>query len=178
MSKTSSPSNGSTPSQAQIPSDAKEAPVPKPSYTVGYGRPPKHSQFKPGKSGNPKGRPKRDEPLEDQRRSLYTRKVPVTVGNKKLMMPLILAIEYAFTEKARAGNLRAMQAVMKHAKELCVINEGGTPIAPYPTPPEYVEMTAEQLEGFLVQPGTGIICYPNGVPVPYMEMNESDLSVA
>jgi Family of unknown function (DUF5681) len=27
---------------------------------VGYGIPPKHSQFKPGFSGNPKGRPKRD----------------------------------------------------------------------------------------------------------------------
>lgn len=27
-------------------------------YEVGYGKPPKHSQFKPGQSGNPKGRPK------------------------------------------------------------------------------------------------------------------------
>ena len=26
---------------------------------VGYGRPPTHSQFKPGQSGNPKGRPKK-----------------------------------------------------------------------------------------------------------------------
>ena len=28
-------------------------------YEVGYGRPPKHSQFKKGESGNPSGRPKR-----------------------------------------------------------------------------------------------------------------------
>jgi hypothetical protein len=27
-------------------------------HPVGYGRPPKHSQFKPGTSGNPSGRPK------------------------------------------------------------------------------------------------------------------------
>ena len=27
-------------------------------YRVGYGRPPKEYQFKPGQSGNPKGRPK------------------------------------------------------------------------------------------------------------------------
>lgn len=27
-------------------------------YDVGYGKPPKHSQFKSGQSGNPKGRPK------------------------------------------------------------------------------------------------------------------------
>lgn len=27
-------------------------------YDIGYGKPPKASQFKPGKSGNPKGRPR------------------------------------------------------------------------------------------------------------------------
>ena len=26
-------------------------------YDVGYGRPPAHARFKPGKSGNPRGRP-------------------------------------------------------------------------------------------------------------------------
>jgi hypothetical protein len=26
-------------------------------YEVGYGKPPRHSRFKPGRSGNPKGRP-------------------------------------------------------------------------------------------------------------------------
>ena len=29
-----------------------------PDYAVGYGKPPQHSRFKPGRSGNPKGRPK------------------------------------------------------------------------------------------------------------------------
>ena len=27
-------------------------------FDVGYGKPPKHSRFKPGQSGNPKGRPR------------------------------------------------------------------------------------------------------------------------
>lgn len=29
-------------------------------YEVGYGRPPREHQFKPGQSGNPKGRPKKN----------------------------------------------------------------------------------------------------------------------
>ncbi len=29
----------------------------KPAYEIGYSRPPAHSQFKPGQSGNPSGRP-------------------------------------------------------------------------------------------------------------------------
>ena len=32
----------------------------KPAYEVGYGKPPKHSQFKRGQSGNPQGRKKQD----------------------------------------------------------------------------------------------------------------------
>lgn len=34
-------------------------------YKVGYGKPPKGSQFKRGVSGNPKGRPKRRPPVSD-----------------------------------------------------------------------------------------------------------------
>lgn len=33
-------------------------------YDVGYKKPPKHSQFPPGKSGNPKGRPKKEKDEE------------------------------------------------------------------------------------------------------------------
>ena len=33
-------------------------------YEVGYGKPPKKSQFKPGQSGNPKGRPKKTKDLQ------------------------------------------------------------------------------------------------------------------
>ena len=41
--------------EAQVPAPS---PVPDQSYEVGYGKPPKQSQFKAGQSGNPKGRPK------------------------------------------------------------------------------------------------------------------------
>lgn len=62
-------------------------------YEVGFGRPPVKSQFKPGVSGNPKGRPKRDKSgfhssiLETE---LY-RTVTITEGNRKIPMPIIQA---------------------------------------------------------------------------------------
>lgn len=35
-------------------------------YTVGYRKPPQHTKFKPGQSGNPKGRAKRDPKSEKE----------------------------------------------------------------------------------------------------------------
>ena len=32
-------------------------------YEVGFGKPPKHTRFQPGQSGNPKGRPKKSKDL-------------------------------------------------------------------------------------------------------------------
>jgi hypothetical protein len=43
----------------------RKAPLPAPpgDYEIGYRKPPKHSRFKPGQSGNPRGRPKADKSL-------------------------------------------------------------------------------------------------------------------
>jgi hypothetical protein len=38
--------------------DDRAPPAPDDDNVVGYGRPPKHSQFKPGRSGNPRGKEK------------------------------------------------------------------------------------------------------------------------
>lgn len=39
-------------------------------YTVGYGKPPRHSRFAKGRSGNPAGRPRKDKPPADLRSML------------------------------------------------------------------------------------------------------------
>lgn len=64
------------------------APVPAPSptpeepYEVGYGKPPRHAQFQPGKSGNPKGRPRESKSPFTLLREELQQKVTLREGDK------------------------------------------------------------------------------------------------
>jgi Family of unknown function (DUF5681) len=95
-------------------------------YSVGYCRPPTHTRFQPGRSGNPKGRPKGALNLKDQRRKVYTDMISLRDGNNKRKVPTLIAVDLVLRHKALQGNLRAAEAVFKNAKELGVFDEGAT----------------------------------------------------
>lgn len=72
--------------------------------TVGYGRPPRQHQFKPGKSGNPKGRPKGSKNAQTILREIMTRRIPARVGGKTVRMTVCEAIFTKITEDALKGD--------------------------------------------------------------------------
>jgi hypothetical protein len=55
-------------------------------YKIGYAQPPKSTQFKPGKSGNPRGRPKGSRGLATIMQEVMNGKIDVAEGgrNKRL----------------------------------------------------------------------------------------------
>lgn len=57
-----------------------------PGYEVGYGRPPKATRFKPGKSGNPRGRPKGAKSIPALLEGELNRKIRVREGNRERML--------------------------------------------------------------------------------------------
>jgi hypothetical protein len=52
-------------------------------YKVGYGKPPKHTRFTPGVSGNPRGKPRKNRSFEEEVQAVLGTRVPVTINGKK-----------------------------------------------------------------------------------------------
>jgi hypothetical protein len=52
-------------------------------YSVGKGKPPLHTRFKPGQCGNPKGRPKGAKNVKTVALEILMRKMPATINGKK-----------------------------------------------------------------------------------------------
>lgn len=82
-------------------------------YDVGYGKPPKHSRFKPGQSGNPKGRPKSAKGLNTIVRTTLTQKVAVRTSAGERRISRIEAVVQKTIELAMKGNPRALAEIIK-----------------------------------------------------------------
>jgi hypothetical protein len=98
---------------SQTPSDPS-AESPSHEERVGYGNPPLHSRFKPGKSGNPKGRPKRSKGLNTIMRDTLSQKIIIRTSKGERRVPHIEAMVFKLIEQASKGNLRALQTVLDH----------------------------------------------------------------
>src|SRR6266446_5002722 len=83
-------------------------------YKVGYGKPPRHAQFRKGRSGNPGGRPRRA-PTERAKalalREAY-RRITVKEDGRALALPAIQAILRSQVGLAAKGNVQAQRAVI------------------------------------------------------------------
>lgn len=80
--------------------------------TVGYKRPPRHSQFKPGQSGNPAGRPKKKKKSDTEILDAALNKV-VTVkrSGAEVRMTAKEAMLERLVSMALGGDLRAIKLV-------------------------------------------------------------------
>ena len=75
---------------------------------VGYGRPPRHSRFPPGQSGNPAGRPRHAKNLSTILTEEMNKLVAVREGGKVRKRPKRNALVASMVNKALAGDPRAV----------------------------------------------------------------------
>ena len=79
---------------------------------VGYGRPPKANQFKPGKSGNPKGRPKGSLNLVNDLAAELSELITVREDGRARRISKQRALIKSLLAKGIQGEVRAAAAVL------------------------------------------------------------------
>src|SRR5271154_925175 len=82
-------------------------------YEVGDRHPPKHSRFKPGQSGNPKGRPKGSVNLRTRITQQLRQPVTVTRNGRPVKMRKVDLIALQIVDSAAKGNLQAVQLAVR-----------------------------------------------------------------
>lgn len=92
-------------------------------YDVGYGKPPKHSRFKKGKSGNPAGRPKkRKSPI-----NVLEEPVTMAVDGKKREVTAFEASLRKTAHSALEGRLPAIKRFFKYCEEADLLIDRNKP---------------------------------------------------
>jgi hypothetical protein len=96
-------------SQVPVDRDVSAAPDDEP---IGYKRPPRKHQFQPGRSGNPRGRPKGAKGLRQILQGEFSQRMQIMEGDKPLKVSKLQLIVKRELEKAMAGNQRAIEHVI------------------------------------------------------------------
>lgn len=81
------------------------------SNEVGYGKPPKHTQFKKGQSGNPSGKKKKPKTLEQLLAAEAAKTTVVTIDGKKQKLSKAEVIVLSLVRRAMQGEVKAAQIV-------------------------------------------------------------------
>lgn len=80
-------------------------------YKVGYGKPPKKYQFKPGQSGNKKGRPKKSNNAMTILNKRLAGNITVKEGERKVQISKLDALVMQTINVALKGNLKATSMI-------------------------------------------------------------------
>jgi len=88
-------------------------------YEIGYGKPPKHTQFKKGQSGNPLGRPKKKRAVPDLIEKVLSEEVMVS-GKKRSKRELFVI---ALVNDAIKGNATARRLLLSYLGEEEILEE-------------------------------------------------------
>lgn len=115
-------------------------------YEVGYGRPPKATQFQPGQSGNRKGRPKGSHNLHTLLNDELQSRVPIVINGRTVRLSKAEIAIRQQVDKAAKGDLRAFTILMKLMDRVPPAPASGDD---GPSQPSETELTPDQFSEIL-----------------------------
>jgi hypothetical protein len=86
-------------------------------YQVGYCRPPVHTRFKPGQSGNPSGRVKGSKNLKTLFHQILNEQIPLIDGNQSKKVTKAEALMLRLVIGALKGDSRSLMTLMRIAEQ-------------------------------------------------------------
>ncbi len=94
-------------------------------YQVGKGKPPKATQFQPGQSGNPKGRPKGSKNVHQVLSKILNEKITVTESGKKQVVDKLEGAIRVLVNKSFEGKPQSLKLLIDLLKDT-----QGEPVTP------------------------------------------------
>lgn len=85
-----------------------------PAYKVGRGKPPAHSRFKPGQSGNPRGRPRGSADFLQALIAAANEVVVIIENGRRVRLSKHQVAARQLVNKAASGDHRAIELLYKH----------------------------------------------------------------
>jgi len=130
-------------------------------YEVGFGRPPKHTQFHKGRSGNPKGRPRGSRNASTLLDDALNERVIVNENGRRKTVTKLDAIMKQLVNRAAQGDHRATQLLLAHQIPRIEEHEASRSAtaerSPLPPPPSPEEKRMRDLEVAKILREAGVI---------------------
>jgi Family of unknown function (DUF5681) len=123
-----------------------------PDYAVGYGKPPRHTRFKRGQSGNPQGRPKGSKNLTTLLTEALNEPVIVAENGGRRRITMRLAIIKQLVKRSATADLRAIKILLDIVRDIEGQTEPPSPETSAFT--EADEKVIEQLRARFSKPDT------------------------
>jgi|HubBroStandDraft_5_1064220.scaffolds.fasta_scaffold664984_1 hypothetical protein len=97
-------------------------------YEVGFGKPPKRTQFRKGLSGNPKGRPVGSGDLATVMNEALNERIAITENGRRKSASKLHVIVKQIVNKAAQGDYRSTQMLMAFIEKQRLTGKDGNPL--------------------------------------------------